>query len=134
MLQDFKKFIMRGNVVDLAVAVIIGAAFGRIVVSFVNDVLMPVLGMFIGINFTDLKIVISEAQGDLAEIAVFYGNFIQAVFDFLIIGLAIFLMIRAISKLQRKKEETPPPPPLPSKEETLLTEIRDLLAGGQKTA
>lgn len=134
MLQDFKKFIMRGNVVDLAVAVIIGAAFGRIVASFVNDMLMPVLGMFIGLNFTDLKIVISEAQGDLAEIAVYYGSFIQAVFDFLIIGLAIFLMIRFMTKLQKKKEETPPPAPIPTKEEILLTEIRDLLAGGQKTA
>ncbi len=134
MLQDFKKFIMRGNVVDLAVAVIIGAAFGRIVASFVNDMLMPVLGMFIGLNFTDLKIVISEAQGNLAEIAVYYGSFIQAVFDFLIIALAIFLMIRFMTKLQKKKEEAPPPAPIPTKEETLLTEIRDLLAGGQKTA
>ncbi len=134
MLQEFKKFIMRGNVVDLAVAVIIGAAFGRIVASFVNDMLMPVLGMFVGFNFTDLKIVISEAQGDLAEIAVFYGSFIQAVLDFLIIGLAIFLMIKAMNRFQKKKEDAPPPPPLPTKEETLLTEIRDLIAGGQKIA
>jgi len=134
MLQEFKKFIMRGNVVDLAVAVIIGAAFGRIVASFVNDMLMPVLGMFVGFNFTDLKIVISEAQGDLAEIAVFYGSFIQAVLDFLIIGLAIFLMIKTMNRFQKKKEDAPPPAPLPTKEETLLTEIRDLIAGGQKIA
>ena len=127
MLQEFKKFIMRGNVVDLAVAVIIGAAFGRIITSFVDDVLMPILGIFVGgINFTDLKIVIEEAQGEAAELAIYYGSFLQSVIDFLIIGLAIFMMIIWINRMQKKKEE-PAAPPVPSKEETLLEEIRDIL-------
>ena len=127
MLQEFKKFIMRGNVVDLAVAVIIGAAFGRIITSFVDDVLMPILGIFVGgINFADLKIVIEEAQGEAAELAIYYGSFLQSVIDFLIIALAIFMMIRWINSMKKKKEE-PAAPPVPSKEETLLEEIRDIL-------
>jgi len=127
MFQDFKKFIMRGNVVDLAVAVIIGGAFGRIITSLVNDLLMPVLGILIGgINFTDLKIVIRAAQGETAELAINYGAFIQSVIDFLIIALAIFLIIRCIIRMQKVKEEPSPAPTL-SNEEVLLTEIRDIL-------
>lgn len=127
MLQEFKKFILRGNVVELAIAVIIGTAFGRITTSLVNDVLMPILGIFVGgINFTDLKIVIKEAYGETAELALYYGNFIQSIIDFLIIGFAIFVIIKLINSMHRKKKE-PDVPPAPSKEEILLEEIRDIL-------
>ena len=127
MLQEFKNFIMRGNVVELAIAVIIGTAFGRITTSLVNDVLMPILGIFLGgINFTDLKIVIKEAYGETAELALYYGNFIQSIIDFLIIGFAIFVIIKLINSMHRKKKE-PDKPPAPSKEEILLEEIRDIL-------
>jgi large conductance mechanosensitive channel len=127
MLQEFKKFILRGNVVELAIAVIIGTAFGRITTSLVNDVLMPILGIFVGgINFTDLKIVIKEAYGETAELALYYGNFIQSIIDFLIIGFAIFVIIKLINSMHRKKKE-PDAPPAPSKEEILLEEIRDIL-------
>jgi large conductance mechanosensitive channel len=127
MLQEFKKFILRGNVVELAIAVIIGTAFGRITTSLVNDVLMPILGIFVGgINFTDLKIVIKEAYGETAELALYYGNFIQSIIDFLIIGFAIFVIIKLINSMHRKKKE-PDAPPTPSKEEILLEEIRDIL-------
>jgi large conductance mechanosensitive channel len=127
MLQEFKKFILRGNVVELAIAVIIGTAFGRITTSLVNDVLMPILGIFVGgINFTDLKIVIKEAYGETAELALYYGNFIQSIIDFLIIGFALFLIIKLINSMHRKKKE-PDAPPTPSKEEILLEEIRDIL-------
>jgi large conductance mechanosensitive channel len=127
MLQEFKNFLMRGNVVELAVAVIIGTAFGRITTSLVNDVLMPILGIFVGgINFTDLKIVIKEAYGETAELALYYGNFIQSIIDFLIIGFAIFVIIKLINSMHRKKKE-PDAPPTPSKEEILLEEIRDIL-------
>jgi large conductance mechanosensitive channel len=127
MLQEFKNFLMRGNVVELAVAVIIGTAFGRITTSLVNDVLMPILGIFAGgINFTDLKIVIKEAYGETAELALYYGNFIQSIIDFLIIGFALFLIIKLINSMHRKKKK-PDVPPAPSKEEILLEEIRDIL-------
>lgn len=127
MLQEFKNFLMRGNVVELAIAVIIGTAFGRITTSLVNDVLMPILGIFVGgINFTDLKIVIKEAYGETAELALYYGNFIQSIIDFLIIGFAIFVIIKLINSMHRKKKE-PDAPPTPSKEEILLEEIRDIL-------
>lgn len=128
MLQEFKKFIMRGNVVDLAVAVVIGAAFSRIVNSLVNDVLMPFLGILVGgINFTNLKIVIREGQGEAAELAFNYGMFIQSIIDFLIIAFTIFLIIKWINSMKKKKEEEPAAPPAPSKEEMLLEEIRDIL-------
>lgn len=128
MLKEFKEFAMRGNVIDLAVGVIIGGAFGKIVTSLVNDLLMPVLGVLIGgINFIDLKYVITPASGDVAEVAFRYGAFIQSVIDFLIIAFSIFLFIKLLSSL--KKEEPAPEPthPEPSNEEILLTEIRDLL-------
>lgn len=130
MLQEFKKFIMRGNVVDLAVALIIGAAFGRIITSFVDDVLMPILGIFVGgINFADLKIVIEEAQGEAVELAIYYGNFLQSLVDFLIIGFVIFMMIRLINNMRKKKEEAAASP-VPTNEEKLLEEIRDILRAG----
>ncbi|RJE46978.1 hypothetical protein A7K50_05635 [Dehalobacter sp. MCB1] len=132
MVNEFKQFIMKGNVVDLAVAVIIGGAFGKIVTSLVNDILMPVIGFLLGrINFTNLKIVITEATDGVPEAAIRYGAFIQSIVDFLIISLAIFFMLKVLIRFRTKKEEEPPAPevvpPEPSKQEILLTEIRDIL-------
>lgn len=130
LLKEFKKFIARGNILDLSVAVIIGGAFGKIVTSFVNDIIMPTLGLFLGkINLTGLKFVISEATGEAAEVAINYGNFLQAVIDFLIIGASIFLFVKAISKFKRRQEEEKEAEKAPSltKQEELLVEIRDLL-------
>lgn len=135
-LQDFKAFAMKGNVIDMAVGVIIGGAFGKIVSSVVADVIMPPLGLLVGgVNFTDLKWVMKPAEvvdgKEIAAVTLNYGNFLQATFDFLIIALSIFLFIRLLTKLTTKKEAaaptTPPAPPAPTKEEVLLTEIRDLL-------
>ncbi|MGN0228806.1 MAG: large-conductance mechanosensitive channel protein MscL [Muribaculaceae bacterium] len=130
-LTEFKEFAMRGNVMDMAVGVIIGGAFGKIVTSLVNDVIMPLVGLVVGgIDFTNLKWVFAEATETTPEAALMYGQFIQNVVDFLIIAFCIFLMIKGISKLTKKKEEAPAEPapaPEPSAEEKLLTEIRDLL-------
>lgn len=128
MLSDFKKFIIRGNVVDLAVAVIIGGAFGKIVTSFVNDVIMPLVGVLLGnVDFKSLKWVIEEAVGETPEVAVNYGMFIQNIVDFVIIGFVIFVMVKLIEK-SRKKVEVIPEAPAPTPEDILLlTEIRDLL-------
>lgn len=122
---------MRGNILDLAVAVIIGAAFGKIVTSFVNDMLMPPIGLLLGgMDFSDLVLTLKAAAGDAPAVTMNYGKFIQSIVDFLIVGFSIFLVIKTYNTLQRKKEEapaTPPAPPAPTKEELLLTEIRDLL-------
>lgn len=131
MLQEFKKFAMRGNVIDMAVGIIIGGAFGKIVSSIVGDLIMPIIGLFVGgVNFTDLKLVLKEAQtvGEttIPEISLNYGAFIQATFDFLIIAFAIFMLIKAINKLNKKKEEAPAPA-APAEDIQLLSEIRDLL-------
>lgn len=133
-LQDFKALAMRGNVIDMAVGVIIGGAFGKIVSSIVADVIMPPIGLLVGgVNFTDLKLQLKPAEVvdgvEKAAVTLNYGNFLQATFDFIIIAFSIFLFIRLLAKLNRKKEEVPAPaaPPAPSKEEVLLTEIRDLL-------
>lgn len=129
-LQDFKNFAMKGNVVDMAVGVIIGGAFGKIVTSLVQDVIMPPIGLLVGgVNFKDLKITLKEASDGVDAVTLNYGNFLQTAFDFLIIAFSIFMMIRIITKLtEKKKEETPAPAPAePSNEEKLLTEIRDLL-------
>lgn len=133
-LQDFKAFAMRGNVIDMAVGVIIGGAFGKIVSSIVADLIMPLVGLMLGgVNFTDLKWTLKEAvevDGELQEaVTLNYGTFLQATLDFIIIAFSIFVVIRLISKLHRKKEEEPAPeePAKPSAEEALLTEIRDLL-------
>ena len=134
-IQDFKAFALKGNVVDMAVGVIIGGAFGKIVTSIVNNIIMPPIGVITGgVDFTDLKLVIKEAEkaGDevIAEaVTLKYGQFIQDVVDFLIIAFCIFLMVKGIAALSRKKEEpaAPAPAPEPSAEEKLLTEIRDLL-------
>lgn len=136
-LQDFKAFAMKGNVIDMAVGVIIGGAFGKIVSSVVADVIMPPIGLLVGgVNFTDLKWVLKSAEVvdgvEVAAVTLNYGNFLQATFDFLIIAFSIFMFIRLVTRLteRKKKEEapaTPPAPPAPSKEEVLLAEIRDLL-------
>ena len=137
-LSDFKKFAMKGNVIDMAVGVIIGGAFGKIVTSIVNDIIMPPIGLLVGgMNFKDLKLVMKDevlgADGAVEQAAVTlnYGNFLQQTFDFLIIAFSIFMVIRIIGNLSRKKEEEkaaePAPAPTPSAEEKLLTEIRDLL-------
>ena len=130
----FKEFISRGNVVDLAVGMIVGSAFTAIVSSLVNDVVMPVVGMlFHGIDFTTLRYVITPATEDMAESAIRYGNFIQAVVNFLLVSLVVFTAVRAINRLRRKKEEEPAPAPEPapepepSEEILLLREIRDLM-------
>jgi large conductance mechanosensitive channel len=134
LLSEFKEFAIKGNVVDMAVGIVIGAAFGKIVSSFVSDVIMPPLGFLLGgVNFTDLKVVLKEAHGDVAAVALNYGNFLQTVFDFLIVAFAIFAAIKAMNTLKRMnaREEAPAAPaapPEPSSEEKLLTEIRDLLA------
>lgn len=133
MLKDFKKFIIRGNVVDLAVAVIIGGAFGKIVGSFVNDVVMPLVGMLLGkVDFKSLKWVLAEAVGDTPEVAVLYGQFIQNVVDFVIIAFVIFLMIKFIEKAKAKPAPAPEAPAAPPEDVVLLTEIRDLLKAQTK--
>ena len=135
MWNEFKEFAFKGNVIDMAVGVIIGGAFGKIVTSLVNDVIMPVVGLIVGgVDFTNLKCVFAEATEDAPEAALMYGQFIQNVVDFLIIAFCIFLMVKGISKLNRKKEEAPAPAPEPepSAEGQLLTEIRDLLKNQSK--
>ena len=127
LLDEFKTFAMKGNVIDLAVGIIIGAAFGKIVSSLVSDVLMPPLGLLIGgVNFTDLKIILKSAEGSNPAVTLNYGNFLQVLFDFIIVAFAVFMLIKAIILL-KKKDEAKPVTPVPSKEEILLTEIRDLL-------
>ena len=136
-LQEFKAFAMKGNVVDMAVGVIIGGAFGKIVSSIVADVIMPPIGLLVGgVNFTDLKwvlkpAVLEDGKEVVAAVTLNYGNFLQVTFDFLIIAFSIFMFIKLLTKLTEKKKEeapaAPPAPPAPSREEVLLTEIRDLL-------
>jgi large conductance mechanosensitive channel len=135
MLEEFKKFAMRGNVIDLAIGVVIGAAFGRIVESLVGDIVMPIFGAIGGLDFSNYFLKLSSAvtAESLAEAkkqgaVLAYGNFITIAINFLIIAIALFFVIKAINRLQRNAAEAPPPPAKPSKEEVLLTEIRDLLA------
>ena len=135
MLKEFKEFAMRGNVVDLAVGVIIGGAFGKIVASLVADVIMPPIGLLVGgVTFTDLKLVMKPASVvdgvEKAAVTLNYGNFLQVTFDFIIVAFAIFMFIKLINKMNKKKEDAPAapaPPPEPTKEEVLLAEIRDIL-------
>jgi large conductance mechanosensitive channel len=127
LLDEFKAFAMKGNVVDMAVGIIIGAAFGKIISSMVSDIIMPPLGLLIGgVNFTDLKLVMKAATDVHPAVTWNYGNFLQVTFDFLIVAFAVFLLIKAMNAAKKKQEEAPAPP-APSKEETLLSEIRDLL-------
>jgi large conductance mechanosensitive channel len=128
LIDEFKAFAMRGNVVDMAVGIIIGAAFGKIVSSVVNDIIMPPIGLLLGgVNFTDLKLVMKAATELEPAVTWNYGNFIQVTIDFLIIAIAVFMLIKGMNALKKQEEEAPASPPKPSKEETLLTEIRDLL-------
>ncbi len=127
-LREFKEFAMRGNMMDLAVGVIVGGTFSSITTSLINDILMPVIGIFVSeASFADLTVTVGSA-------VVAYGNFIQAVINFLIMAFVVFCMVKGINRLSRKKEEAPPPPPppAPSQEEKLLTEIRDLLREQRK--
>jgi large conductance mechanosensitive channel len=127
-LADFRTFAMRGNVLDMAVGIIIGAAFGKIVSAFVAQIVMPPLGLLIGgVDFADLAITLKAATETAPAVTVGYGEFIQTVVDFLIIAFAIFLAISALARLKRKEEAKPEAPPEPSAEEKLLAEIRDLL-------
>lgn len=120
-MEEFKQFIARGNVMDMAVGVIIGGAFSAITTSLINDIIMPLLGIFTGsISFADLSFTVNGA-------VIAYGNFIQAVLNFLVMAFVVFCLVKAINRFHRKKEEAPPAPPEPSAEEKLLTEIRDLL-------
>ena len=129
MMSEFRDFAMRGNVVDMAVGIVIGGAFGKIVSSFVNDVLMPPIGMALGgVDFSDLAMTLKEASGDVAAVTLNYGAFIQTVVDFVIIAFAIFMVIKAMNNLKKKEEEAPAEPPAPPRQEVLLEEIRNLLA------
>jgi large conductance mechanosensitive channel len=137
MLKEFKEFAMRGNVVDLAVGVVIGAAFGKIVTSLVNDILMPPIGKAMGgVNFTDLFINLDPAKGtftslkaarDAGAAVIAYGSFINNILDFIIIAFCIFMVVKGMNTLKRKPAPAPPPPPEPTREEKLLAEIRDIL-------
>ena len=128
MMSEFKTFAMRGNVVDMAVGIIIGGAFGKIVSSFVNDVLMPPIGMMMGgVDFSELAFTLKEAVGETAAVTVNYGSFIQTVVDFLIVAFAIFMAIKVMNSMKAKEEEAPAEPPKLSAEVQLLTEIRDSL-------
>lgn len=127
-LQEFKTFAVKGNVVDMAVGIIIGAAFGKIVSSFVGDMIMPPLGLAIGgVDFSTLAVTLKEASADGAAVTLSYGKFIQTVVDFVIIAFAIFIAVKAINKLKKQEAEAPAAPPPPTKDQELLTEIRDLL-------
>jgi large conductance mechanosensitive channel len=128
MMKEFREFAVKGNMIDMAVGIIIGGAFGKIVSSLVADIIMPPIGMLIGgVNFSALTWTLKPEQGDVAAVAINYGKFLQVAIDFLIIAWVIFLMIKAINSMKRKEEAAPAAPPAPSKEVVLLTEIRDLL-------
>ncbi|MEQ1531714.1 MAG: large-conductance mechanosensitive channel protein MscL [Methylococcales bacterium] len=128
MLQEFKEFAVKGNVIDLAVGVIIGGAFGKIVSSFVADVVMPPIGVLVGgVDFTKLAVTLKDKVGDVPAVTLNYGNFLQTTFDFLIVAAAIFIAVKFINKLKKEEAPAPAAAPEPTKEELLLTEIRDLL-------
>ncbi|WP_223547664.1 large-conductance mechanosensitive channel protein MscL [Pseudomonas sp. A-B-19] len=127
-LNEFKAFAVKGNVVDMAVGIIIGAAFGKIVTSFVGDLIMPPIGMLIGgVDFSDLAITLKAADGATPAVVLAYGKFIQTIIDFVIVAFAIFMGVKAINRLKREESVAPSLPPVPTKEEELLSEIRDLL-------
>jgi len=128
MMKEFKEFAVRGNVIDMAVGIIVGAAFGKIVSSFVGDVMMPPIGVLLGgVDFANLAFIVQEAKGEAPAVVISYGKFIQSVIDFTIIAFAIFLAIKGVNSLKKKAEEKPAELPKISNEEVLLTEIRDLL-------
>ncbi|WP_434929851.1 large-conductance mechanosensitive channel protein MscL [Shewanella sp. HL-SH5] len=128
MMKEFKDFAVKGNVVDMAVGIVIGASFGKIVTALVAGVIMPPIGVLLGgVNFTDLAIVVKDAVGDAPAVVISYGAFIQTVIDFTLIALAIFVIVKGINKLKKKEQAEPKAPPAPNAQEILLTEIRDLL-------
>jgi len=128
MMSEFKKFAVKGNVMDMAVGIIIGAAFGKIVSAFVSGVMMPPLGLLLGgVDFSDLAVVLKEATENTEAVTLKWGAFLQTTIDFVIIAFAVFMMVKFMNNLQKKEEEAPAAPPEPTKEEQLLTEIRDLL-------
>ena len=128
MIQEFKEFAIKGNVIDMAVGVIIGTAFGKIVSSFVADVVMPPIGVLLGgVNFSDLAFTVKEAVGESPAVVIAYGKFAQTVMDFAIIAFVIFMVVKLINSLKKEAEAAPAAPAAPSKEQVLLTEIRDLL-------
>jgi len=127
-MKEFKEFAVKGNVIDMAVGIIIGAAFGKIVSSFVGDVIMPPIGVLVGgVDFTNLSFILREAVDKQPAVAISYGKFIQTVIDFTIVAFAIFIAVKAINTLKKKEAAAPAAPAAPSNEEVLLTEIRDLL-------
>lgn len=138
-LEEFKAFAVKGNMIDLAIGIIIGAAFGKIVSSVVSDIIMPPIGVMLGgMNFTDIHVTLKDAVTDPATgkvikeaVLMKLGNFIQTLVDFTIIAFSVFMIVKGINKLNRKKDEVPTAPPLPTKEQELLTEIRDLLKKNQ---
>lgn len=132
-LKEFKEFAVKGNVIDMAVGIIIGAAFGKIVSSFVGDVVMPPIGVLLGgVDFSDLAIVLKEAVNGAPAVTLSYGKFIQTVVDFTIIAFAIFIAVKAINRMKRAEEAAPAEPPAPAPDVVLLQEIRDLLKAQQK--
>ena len=132
LIQEFKAFASRGNVIDMAVGIIIGAAFGKIVSSFVGDVIMPPIGLILGgVDFSDLAVTLKAAEGSAPAVVIAYGKFIQTIIDFLIISFAIFMGVKAINTLKKKQEEEAAAPAGPTKDQELLTEIRDLLKSQQ---
>ncbi len=127
-LQEFKDFAVKGNAVDMAVGIIIGAAFGKIISSLVGDVIMPPIGLLLGgVNFSDLALVLKEKVGDAPAVVLAYGKFIQAIVDFTLVAFAMFMAIKVMNSLKRKEAATPEAPAAPSPQEVLLSEIRDLL-------
>jgi len=127
-LDEFKKFAVKGNMMDMAVGIIIGAAFGKIVASLVSDIVMPPIGLLLGgVNFADLKVVMKAATETVPAVTWNYGSFIQTAIDFLIIAFVVFMLIKGINSLKKKEEAAPAAPPAPTKDQVLLTEIRDLL-------
>jgi large conductance mechanosensitive channel len=128
LLKEFREFALKGNVVDMAVGIIIGVGFGKIVSSVVSDVVMPPLGLLIGgVDFSGLAITLKEASGNTPAVVIAYGKFIQTVVDFTIVAFAVFILVKALNTLRRKQDAPPPAPPAPSREEVLLAEIRDIL-------
>ena len=128
LIKEFKDFAVRGNVIDMAVGIIIGGAFGKIVSSFVSDVVMPPLGVLLGgVDFSKLSVKVKEATETAEAVKINYGSFLNTIIDFIIIAFVIFMVIKAMNKMKKKEEEKPAAPPAPSKQEILLTEIRDLL-------
>jgi large conductance mechanosensitive channel len=128
MMKEFKDFAMRGNVLDMAVGIVIGGAFGKIITSLVQDIIMPIIGVLLsGVDFSKLGWVIKDASEGIEAVVIKYGAFINTIVEFIIIAFAIFMVIKAMNSLKKKEVAAPAAPPAPSKEELLLTEIRDLL-------